>query len=118
MPVVEFNYGTSTETFEVNMESLQVSLNANYDPVNCPLEVEVLNEDCTAAHGMDVAIVNPTVAGGVVTFTIDTTTRQNIEYNVCIKAKRGIQNFVKRQRIRLKECIDNESPPDVVKPFV
>ena len=108
LSVMEINYGTSTETFQVDMQSLQGTLNSNYDSVNCPLDtVEVLNEDCTddSAHGMDPAIVSYSVAGGVVTFSMDTTTRDNIDYNVCIKAKKGIQSFVKTQRIRLNKCI-------------
>jgi hypothetical protein len=122
---MEINYGTSTQTFEVDMESLQGTLNPNYDSANCPLDsVEVLNADCSdnSHHGMDPDIVTATVAGGVVTFSMHTTTRDNIDYNVCIKAKKGIQYFVKTQSIRLNKCIgvlsDNESPPDLVKDFV
>ena len=42
----------------------------NIDSANCPLTVEVLNQDCTNPHGMDTNIVIPSVADGILTFAI------------------------------------------------
>ena len=108
------------------MQDLQSQINGNLDPTHCPFEsIEIVGSDCTAgsAHGMDPNYVTFETTASSVQFFMNLATRVNLDYNVCIRAKRGTQYFVTTQRFRINKCVgasvfsNNLSPSPIVKAY-
>ena len=70
---------------------------------------------------MDANIITYLTTLKTVTFSINTATRVNKDYNVCIRARRGSQYFEITQRIRVNKCIgafiNNPSPSPIVRDY-